>query len=390
MKVLYHHRTQGEEPESVHIASIVRALRNLGHSVSVVGPAPLTGQTARGTRLGRLKRALPRFGVELAQVVYNLRSLWQLLHALSHGAYDFIYERYALYNFAGLLAARLFHIPLILEVNTLYAQAWDRYYGLSFPRLARAMERYLLCRADQIITVTAVQRRLLEREGVRPERIAVCQNAIDPTEFVPERYHQDDLRVRLGLKSLVIGFVGTMNRWQGIAGFAAVVEEVVKARSDVSFLFVGEGEGRAALASELERRGYLPWVVFAGRVPHSEVPRYLAAMDVGVLLDSNAYGSPMKVFEYWAMGMAVIAPSVKPVLEILRDGETGLLIAPGDSQAMAAQILRLAGDRALCTRLGDQGRREVLATHTWARNAEQIVLCYAAVAAGRRAARLAE
>jgi glycosyltransferase involved in cell wall biosynthesis len=388
VRVLYHHRTQGEEPESVHIANIVRALRNLGHEVSVVGPAPLSAHTVRSTRLGRIKQRLPRFGVELAQIVYNLRSLWQLLRTLKRGSYEFIYERYALYNIAGVLAARLFHRPLILEVNTLYAQAWSRYYGLSFPRAARAMERYVLRRADRIITVTSVQRKLLEVEGVRPERIAVCHNAIDPTEFAPERFEKDDLRVRLGLKSLVIGFVGTMNRWQGVAGFAAVVEEVVKARSDVSFLFVGEGEGRAALAAELERRGCLPWVVFAGRVPHAVVPRYVAAMDVGVLLDSNAYGSPMKVFEYWAMGKAVIAPSVDPVLEILRDGETGLLISPGDSKAMAAQILRLAGDPELRRRLGDEGRREVLATRTWARNAEQILLSYEASAgvATRRSA----
>jgi len=378
VKVLYHHRTQGEEPESVHIANIVQALRNLGHEVLVVGPAPVSRHAVRSTRLGRIKRRLPRFGVELAQIVYNVRALWQLLGALHRGSYQFIYERYALYNVAGLLAARLFHVPLILEVNTLYAQAWARYYGLSFPRLARATERYVVRRADRIITVTSVQRRLLEQEGVRPGRITVCHNAIDPAEFAPERYQRDDLRERLGLKSLVIGFVGTMNRWQGIAGFAAVVEEVVKARSDVSFLFVGEGEGRAALAAELAGRGYLPWVVFAGRVPHAAVPRYLAAMDVGVLLDSNAYGSPMKVFEYWAMGKAVIAPSVNPVVEILRDGETGLLIAPGDAQAMAAQILRLARDPELRHRLGDQGRREVLATHTWARNAEQILLSHAA------------
>lgn len=378
MKILYHHRTQGEEPESVHIANIVRALGHLGHDVSLVGPAAVSGRAEHGTRLSRIKRRLPRFAVELAQLAYNVRALWQLVRTLSRGGYDFIYERYALYSIAGLIAARLYHIPLILEVNTLYAQAWGQYYGLRFPRLARATERFVFRHADQIITVTSVQRGLLEREGVRPDRIAVCHNAIDPTEFAPEPYEQDDLRTRLGLKSLVIGFVGTMTRWQGVAGFAAVVEEVVKARGDVSFLFVGEGEGRTALAAELERRACLAWVVFAGRVPHSAVPRYVAAMDVGVLLDSNAYGSPMKVFEYWAMGKAVIAPSVAPVLEILRDGETGLLIAPGDAARMAAQILRLAGDPELRQRLGVQGRSEVLARHTWAGNAQQILRCYEA------------
>lgn len=379
VKILYHHRTQGEEPESVHIASIVRALRALGHEVHLVGPARVSRVTARRTLLGRIKGLLPRCGVELAQLAYNVRSLWQLLRTLRGGSYDFIYERYALYNFAGVLAARMAGVPLILEVNTLYAQAWDRYYGLCFPRLARVLERVVFRRADQLITVSEVQRGLLAREGVRPERITVAHNAIDPAEFSPERYAGDDLRRSLHCAELVVGFVGTMNRWQGVAGFAEVIRSVVSVRRDVSFLFVGDGEGRAPLEGELKRLGLAQWAIFPGRVAHADVPRYLAAIDVGVLLDSNDYGSPMKVFEYWSMGKAVIAPRVAPVLEIARDGETCLLIARADSAAMAEGILRLAEDRPLLRRLGENGRAQVLSAHTWARNAQEIVRAYAAV-----------
>lgn len=381
VKILYHHRTQGEEPESVHIASVVRALRALGHEVQLVGPAAVSRVTARRTLLGRIKGLLPRCGVELAQLAYNARSLWQLRRTLRQTRYDFIYERYALYNFAGVLAARAAGIPLILEVNTLYAQAWDRYYGLCFARLARALERWVFRSADRLITVTEVQRGLLTREGVRPERIAVAHNAIDPAEFSPERYAGDDLRRSLVSAELVVGFVGTMNRWQGIAGFAEVIRSVVSVRSDVSFLFVGDGEGREPLAAELRRLGLASRAVFTGRVAHADVPRYLAAIDVGVLLDSNDYGSPMKVFEYWSMGKAVIVPRVAPVLEIARDGETCLLIARADSAAMAAAILRLAEDRLLRRQLGENGRAQVLSAHTWARNAEQIVRAYATVRA---------
>ena len=85
-------------------------------------------------------------------------------------------------------------------------------------------------------------------------------------------------------------------------------------------------------------------MVFTGRKAHDEVSGLVGAMDIAVLLNSNAYGSPMKVFEYLAMGKAVVAPSVEPVLEVLRENETGLLIAPGDASAMARKILELAGD----------------------------------------------
>jgi glycosyltransferase involved in cell wall biosynthesis len=99
-------------------------------------------------------------------------------------------------------------------------------------------------------------------------------------------------------------------------------------------------------------------------------------MDITVLLNSNAYGSPMKIFEYMGMAKAVIAPSVGPVVEIMRDGETGLLIEPGSASQMADQIVRLVNDPALCKRLGNAGRDYVTAHHTWRQNALAIQRIY--------------
>src|ERR1700712_2251518 len=98
MKILYHHRTQGEEPESVHIANIVTSLRRHGHEVDIVGPVPVLESRRESQRslLGRVKELLPRPALELAQIAYNLKSLLQLAGALRRKRYDFIYERYAL------------------------------------------------------------------------------------------------------------------------------------------------------------------------------------------------------------------------------------------------------------------------------------------------------
>ncbi len=380
MRVLYHHRTQGAEPESIHIAAIAAALGRLGHEVDIAGPTgkhPGRG-AAKQSVMGRVKRHTPRLLIELVQIVYNALSFAKLLRALLRRRYDLVYERYALYNIAGLLAARAFAKPFVLEVNTLYARAWQKYFGLWFGGLARALERYTVRRADAVITVSEALRTLLEEEGVAARRITVLPNAIDPGEFDPARFAGSDLRGRLGLSAIVAGFVGTMNRWQGIAGFADVIEQVMAARDDVSFLFVGDGESRSALQTELFRRGVNRGVVFVGRQPHAAIPEYVAAMDIGLLLDSNSYGSPMKVFEYWAMGKAVIAPKVPPVLEVLRDGETGFLIAPGDAAAMARSILLLAGDAQLRARTGHAGRCCVLAEHTWDQNAAKILEAVAA------------
>ena len=153
---------------------------------------------------------------------------------------------------------------------------------------------------------------------------------------------------------------------------------------DASFLFVGDGEFRQSLEDACRAQGHLDRVIFVGRQPHAKVPSYVAAMDVAVLLDSNTYGSPMKIFEYWGMGKAVVAPAVPPVLEVMRDRETGLIIEPGNAAQLADRIVELARDPALRERLGRAGRAYVCANHTWADNARQIVDAHARLVAPLR------
>jgi glycosyltransferase involved in cell wall biosynthesis len=389
VKILYHHRTQGEEPESIHILAIVNALRGFGHDVEIVGPTAAKQLATGGGRrslLARIKARAPRWLFELMQIGYNAVVFVKLQRAVNRMRPDFIYERYALFNAGGVMLARWRRIPLILECNTPYAQAWARYYGLYLKRLARWIEKRTLVGADHVITVTRVQKRMLAEQGVPDERITACHNAIEPKEFAPSQASADALRRQLGLRDVVVGFVGTMNRWQGIDRFPDVIRTVLGARNDVSFLFVGDGEFRAELEQFCRREGFSDRVVFTGRKPHKEVSGLVSAMDITVLLNSNAYGSPMKVFEYLAMGKAVIAPSVEPVREVLRDGETGLIIEPGDATAMAQRILELAGDADKRRRLGEAGRAYVIANHTWDRNAATIIDTYQRVTAASKGA----
>ena len=385
MRILYHHRTQGEEPESIHIGAIVQSLRDLGHDVRVVGPVEIAqvreshaapnGQEAIPPPpglLARIKRAVPSAVFELLQIAYNLVAWRRLDRAIREFQPDFIYERYALFGFAGVALARRRGVPLILEVNTPYAQAWARYYGINLQRLARWLETRTLRAAPHIVTVTHVQGKLLQQLGVAADNITVSHNAIDPQWFDHDRQVDPSLRARAGLSGVVIGFVGTMNRWQGIPKFGEVIERVLARQPDASFLFVGDGEFRRPLEEICRAAGHLHRVVFAGRQPHAKIPGFVAAMDIAVLLDSNNYGSPMKIFEYWGMG--------KPVVEVLRDRETGLLIEPGNAQQLADRIIELAGDAELRERLGAAGRAYVRAHHTWRNNAEQIIAAHARIA----------
>jgi glycosyltransferase involved in cell wall biosynthesis len=386
MRILYHHRTQGEEPESIHIRSIVAALQELGHDVRIIGPGALGNPEGASTQgappsvLARIKRAVPRPVFEVLQIAYNLTAWRRLDRAVREFRPDLLYERYALFSFAGAIVAWRRRLPLILEVNTPYAQAWAHYFGLRLRRLAAWLEGRTLRSAHHIITVTHAQSALLQRLGVAPGDITVSHNAIDPRCFDVACHAQSPMRSKLGLSGVVVGFVGTMNRWQGIPQFADVVAGVLERCPETTFLFVGDGEFRQPLEDDCRERGFARQVVFCGRQPHAEIPKFVAAMDIAVLLNSNTYGSPMKIFEYWGMAKAVVAPKVPPVVEVLRDNDTGLLIEPGNAAQLADRIVDLVRDPELRRRLGAAGRAYVLEHHTWRNNAEQIIQAHAKLA----------
>jgi glycosyltransferase involved in cell wall biosynthesis len=376
MKILYHHRTQGQEPESVHIAEIVAAMRDLGYEVRVIGPIPAneSGTSSDSPSwLGRVKKNSPIWIFELLQIAYNLVVYIRLSRNIVTFRPDMIYERYALHSFAGVLAARYHGLPLVLEVNTPYAQAWAHYYGLYFRRLARWVERKVLMTATFVITVTETQRNMLIREGVPPDKVDVCHNAINPQCFDPQRFQASSNRMKLALEGIVVGFVGTMNRWQGMDAFPKVIDAVLSKHADVCFLLVGDGEFRKQLEDFCASKGYSGRVIFTGRKKHSEIPDLVSLMDIAILLSSNEYGSPMKIFEYLGMAKPVIAPSVAPVVEVLRDGETGLLIQPGNSFEMAEKISYLVENPKIRYELGMAGHAYVNANHTWSHNVRKIM-----------------
>jgi glycosyltransferase involved in cell wall biosynthesis len=125
-------------------------------------------------------------------------------------------------------------------------------------------------------------------------------------------------------------------------------------------------------------------VIFTGAVGHEQVPALLDACDVLVsphvpMVDgSEFFGSPTKIFEYMAMGKSIVASNLGQIGEVLTDGETALLVEPGDAKQMSASIMRLAKSPELRERLGETARRMAVERHTWTRNAQTVLEAYSA------------
>jgi glycosyltransferase involved in cell wall biosynthesis len=318
----------------------------------------------------------PEFLFEFLELGYNLYSLPRTYFLLARRDYSFYYERYALFNVGGLLAAKLRGVPSVAEVNDSALIARSR--PLVFKSLARAAESIALRLADRVVTISGPFRDYLAQYGnAVAGKVEVIPNAVDPSRFpsVPQspgvKAAREAIRARYGIGDRhVLGVAGAFVAWHGLTFLLESVAEMLE-RDDLHVLLVGDGPVRPDIERLVAERGLVGRVTLTGFVSPAEVVQHLAAFDIGLMPDSNVHGSPMKIFEYMAMGVPIIAARYRPIEEVVTHGETGLLFEPRNADALRT-VLRVAlADPALRSRVGGNARNAVLANYTWQRVAER-------------------
>ena len=148
------------------------------------------------------------------------------------------------------------------------------------------------------------------------------------------------------------------------------------------FVFVGSGSLRERAEEILKSEIATRRVIFTGAVEHERVPALLDACDILVaphvpLADgSDFFGSPTKIFEYMAMGKAIVASRLGQIGEVLSDEETALLVEPGNIGQLTAALVRVAETPELRERLGPNAREAAVRKHTWGHNARRVLEAY--------------
>jgi glycosyltransferase involved in cell wall biosynthesis len=221
-------------------------------------------------------------------------------------------------------------------------------------RLYRAIDLLLLRLADRVVTVSRDQRRLLLERGVDRRRIALVPNVIDAARFREEADDRDAVRARLGIAANIplITCIGRLSVQKGMDHFLEAAAQVHETRPDTRFLIAGHGPLRGALEAQAEALGLRDCIRFLGY--RADVASILAASDV-VALPSRDEGLPVILLEALAMGRPIVATRVGGVPDLIRDGETGLLVPPGAPEEVAARMLELVTDRDEAERMGQAG-----------------------------------
>lgn len=386
---------RGFKGASVHVRELSDALVELGHEVVILTANVGSGNEARARilqvppptlapplaialrALGKVLRPGKRLEREVRELRYNAALLSFAQKFAAEWRPDAVYERYTLFGLAGGKLATQLRVPHLLEVNAPLRLERLRNQGLALEWLARWCEQRILGRANRVLCVSHAVAAYAMQHGAHRERVLIQPNAVNPARFHVNSAARE-VRTQLGFTDdqVVVGFVGSLKLWHGVEH---LVEAVACARSLVPrlrVLIVGDGPARAAIEHAIREHDLEGQVVLVGNVPHTDVPRYVAAMDLAVAPYRDTpdfYFSPLKIFEYMAAGKPVVAPRLGQIPDIVSDGETGLLYAPGQVHELAERLVLLATRENMRAELGQQAGEVVREQYTWEATAQHLV-----------------
>lgn len=369
-----------------HINGVVKGLIASGAEVSFLSNDDIAGLDTNEVPFQRVAPnadIMPRAAFDITNGASFSATVCDLV---TKAPTSFIYQRYVRFSYVGVEASVANGIPLFLEYNgseVWIGKNWDRTERLD---LLERYEMLNLNAATRIFVISEVEKNNLLARGIPSEKIIVNPNGVDTDEFRPG-LGGDHERAALGIKDdeILAVFVGSFGPWHGVLTLADAIAKTPR-ETGIKFLMVGDGSLRPEVEKKLKESGDLDRVIFTGVMPHTRVPALLDACDIlispHVPFDdgSEFFGSPTKLFEYMAMGKGIVASRLGQIGDVLTDGETAVLVEPGNSAELSEAVQKLATDRELRERLGGEARRAAIERHTWKRNAERIIEAYRALA----------
>lgn len=377
MKILYyspHPNLNLASPAGygTHMRGTIEALKELGHEVKLVikGGEPFQATNNRKFNLKyRITSILPNYIKQSVKDYLMLKrdktELTTLNNTITEFQPDLIYERSAYLMSAGVRLSKALHIPHYLEINAPFLQEKKEMEGNSFfLSRAKVLEALKVRFSSNIIVVSSALKQHVAKDYAVPEsKVKVIPNGINPNDWAIVEDEVVALKEACGVSDsdVVIGFVGSILPHHGVErlinGFAKVKEDNWK------LLIVGGGETLEQLKQRVEILNIQNQVLFTDNVPFSAVKNYMSLFTVAVMPQSNWYGSPVKLFEYGMMKKPVIAPEVKPVMDVMKSDEDGILVA--NELALSEALKFMVKHKHKAREMAEHWHRRVIGNYTW-------------------------
>ncbi len=280
----------------------------------------------------------------------------------------------ALNGVAAIRAGRALGIPVVYEVRGFWEDAAVSHGtssegGLRY-RLTRAMETWVLRRADEVTCICEGIRRDIIARGITPEKITIVPNAVDASRFQPVGARDQAVEKRLNLVGKrVVAFIGSFYAYEGLDLLVAAMPKLISAHPDIRLLLVGGGEVADAIQQQIAQLGLQDVVILTGRVPYEEVESYYSVTDVLVYprksMRLTELVTPLKPLEAMAQKSMFLASDVGGHKELVQDGVTGALFKADDVDDLVRSLLRLLDQEQTWPAIRDAGRQFVENERNW-------------------------
>ena len=369
-----------------HLSGVICGLRAFGYETYVVSTDRLTGvkedeQFYPCRPVYGPGRNLPT----LPEILYNEQLLNFIERHWLAWYPSFIYQRYSLANYTGVVCKEKYKVPFVCEYNGSFlwmGRYWDR-RRLFHEKLMSRIEFLNLQAASLVVVVSQPLKDELVGRGIDRDKILVNPNGVDPERYSPEI---DGSRIRAQYLldgKTIVGFIGTFGRWHGaeilVEAFGKLFHKYPEYQGRVKLLMIGDGITMPLVKETVDKFAIKQNCVLTGLIPQEEGPNYLAACDVLVASHkpnpdgTPFFGSPTKLFEYMAMGKGIVASDLNQIGEVLRHDHTAWLVKPGDIESLMIGLKTLIDDGPRRERLGRAARQEAVAKYTWREHTRKII-----------------
>lgn len=225
-------------------------------------------------------------------------------------------------------------------------------------RAYAVLDRQVLRRFDRIVVLSKQVHDRLVRAGVVRRKVCTIPNGIDVERFTNAT---PTLRAELKTSNPIVGFIGRLVEEKGGQILLHAAKQILHAKSNVIFVFVGDGPCRQSWQDLSTRLGIANHVLFTGA--RSDMAEVYASCDV-VVLPSLVEAMPMCLLEAMAADKPIVASAVGSIPEMIAPQKTGLLVAPGDPKTLAQSLLAVLNDSELARQLGQSARTIVARTYS--------------------------
>jgi len=304
----------------------------------------------------------------------DFRALIRLIKLINLERPDIVHTHTAKAGTLGRLAAKLTGVPIV--IHTFHGHVFHSYFGFFRTKFFLWLERLLAKFTDVIITVSEQQRdEIIKYKIAEPEKIVAIPLGLDLKPFIYSNSDPNELRKEFSVpeQTKLVGIVARLVPIKNHVCFMEAARLVLERKDDVRFIIIGDGELRSTLEQKARNLGIEARVIFMGF--QNNLQKIYAGLDI-VALSSYNEGLPVALIEAMAAGKPVISSDVGGVVDLILDGDNGLLVPTNDAKALAEATIYLLEHPDRRKMMGEAGRKKVYPFFDKKRLVEDIDILY--------------